>query len=184
MSPERRPSFSTRVPAGDNRDRRVCDFCGFVDYVNPRVVVGVVARWEGRVLLCRRAIDPRKGLWTLPAGFLEERETVEDGARREAREEAGAEVELEGLLAAYSIPRISQVHLFFRARLRSGEVVAGEESLEARLLRWEEIPWDELAFPSVRWALGHYRESQDQAVFPARANPPGELGDYRTGGRR
>lgn len=175
----RGPSFSMKVPEGDNRPRRVCDACGFVDYVNPRIVVGVVAVWEGRILFCRRAIDPRKGFWTLPAGFLEERETVEEGAAREAREEAGAEVELEGLLGVYSVPRISQVHLFFRACLRSAQLAAGEESLEARLFRWDEIPWGELAFPSVRWVLDHYRETEGRDAFPARVNPPGERGDYR-----
>jgi ADP-ribose pyrophosphatase YjhB (NUDIX family) len=180
LTAERAPSFSTKVPEGDTRPRRVCDTCGFVDYVNPRVVVGVVAVRDGKVLLCRRAIDPRKGLWTLPAGFMEERESVEEGARREAREEAGADVDLEGVLGIYSVPRISQVHVYFRARLLPGELVAGEESLEARLFAWEELPWDELAFPSVQWALDHYRETRDSAAFPARSNPPGERGDYRS----
>jgi ADP-ribose pyrophosphatase YjhB (NUDIX family) len=175
----RRPSFSRRVPSGDTRERRVCDHCGFIDYVNPRVVVGAVCAWEERVLLCRRSIEPRRGLWTLPAGFLEEGETLEEGVRREAREEARAELELRGLLAAYSIPRISQVQLFYRARLVSPEVVAGEETLEVQLASWDEIPWDELAFPTVHWALWHFDRVRNLESFAPFTNPPGETGEYR-----
>ncbi len=173
---ERAPSFSKKVPTGDNRPRLVCDECGFVQYVNPKVVVGAVCTWEDRILLCRRAIEPRRGHWTIPAGFLEESESVEDGARREAWEEARAELDLEGLLGLYSVPRISQVQIIFRARLRSPDVAAGEESLEVRLFAWDEIPWDDLAFPSVRWALAHHGEARGQATFAARSNPPGEWG--------
>jgi ADP-ribose pyrophosphatase YjhB (NUDIX family) len=168
---ERSPSFSEKVPAGDNRLRRVCDECGFVDYVNPKVVVGAICTWGDKVLLCRRAIEPRRGYWTMPAGFLEEKEATEDGARREAWEEARAELEIEGLLGVYSVARISQVHIIYRARLRSPDVAAGEESLEVRLFAWEEIPWDDLAFPSVHWSLQHYRDSLGQATFAARTNP-------------
>jgi ADP-ribose pyrophosphatase YjhB (NUDIX family) len=168
---ERSPSFNMKVPAGDNRPRRVCDECGFVDYVNPKVVVGAVCTWGDKVLLCRRAIEPRRGYWTMPAGFLEEKEATEDGARREAWEEARAELEIEGLLGVYSVARISQVHIIYRARLRSPDVAAGEESLEVRLFAWEEIPWDDLAFPSVHWSLQHYRDSLGQATFAARTNP-------------
>ena len=168
---ERPPSFSEKVPAGDNRPRRVCDECGFVEYVNPKVVVGAICTWEDKVLLCRRAIDPRRGFWTMPAGFLEEKESAEDGARREAWEEARAKLELEGLLGLYSVPRISQVHIIYRARLVSPDVSAGEESLEVRLFAWPEIPWDDLAFPSVHWALGHFRDSLGKATFAARSNP-------------
>jgi ADP-ribose pyrophosphatase YjhB (NUDIX family) len=168
---ERPPSFSEKVPAGDNRPRRVCDECGFVEYVNPKVVVGAICTWEDKVLLCRRAIDPRRGFWTMPAGFLEEKESAEDGARREAWEEARAKLALEGLLGLYSVPRISQVHIIYRARLVSPDVSAGEESLEVRLFAWPEIPWDDLAFPSVHWALGHYRDSLGKATFAARSNP-------------
>ena len=165
-------SFRNEVPSGEDRERRVCQTCGFIDYVNPRIVTGVVAHHEGRILLCRRAIEPRKGFWTLPAGFMEVGESVEEGARREAREEAGAELELEGLLAVYSIPRISQVQVFYRARLLNTPE-PGPESLEVMLAGWDEIPWKELAFPSVRWALDHYRETRDQATFVPFANPPG-----------
>ncbi len=163
------PSFSKQIPAGDDRERHVCDRCGFVDYVNPKIVVGAVATdVHGRILLCRRAINPRRGYWTLPAGFLEEGESVEDGAAREAREEACAALEIDALVGVYSIPRISQVQLFFRARLASG-VAPGPESLETALVRWDAIPWDVLAFPSVSWALNDWRASLDQvAVVPAR----------------
>ncbi|HEV7691228.1 MAG TPA: NUDIX hydrolase [Hyphomonadaceae bacterium] len=173
MSAERVPiSFKDEVPAGEDRLRRVCQTCGFVDYVNPRIVTGVVALQGDRILLCRRAIDPRKGFWTLPAGFLELGESVEQGAAREAQEEAGAELELEGLLAVYSIPRLGQVQIFYRARLLN-EPKAGTESLEVALVRWDEIPWKELAFPSVRWALEHHQASEGQTGFAPFSNPPG-----------
>jgi len=170
-------NFSRRVPDGDNRPRLVCDSCGFVSYENPKVVVGSVCSVGDRILLCRRAIMPRLGYWTLPAGYLETHETTADGAMREAMEEACARIEIDALLAVYNVPRISQVQVIYRARLLS-DVAAGPESQEVGLFRWEEIPWDDLAFPSVRWALHHYREVRDQAVFSARTNPPGEHGDY------
>jgi ADP-ribose pyrophosphatase YjhB (NUDIX family) len=175
-APSRPPSFALKVPEGDNRPRRVCEGCGFIDYVNPKVVVGVVCEWEGRVLLCRRAIEPRRGHWTMPAGFLEEGESVEAGAQREAWEEARADVELTGLLGVYSIPRISQVHVTFRGRLRSPAVSAGEESLEVRLYGWDDIPWSDLAFPSVEWALHDFAAARGRDVFSASSNPPGSLG--------
>lgn len=172
MSDPRIPiSFSHQVPAGEDRERRVCQTCGFIDYANPRIVTGVVAYAEDRILLCRRAIEPRKGFWTLPAGFMELGESVEEGARREAREEACAELEIETLLGLYSIPRIGQVQIFFRARLINAPS-PGPESLEVGLFRWDEIPWKELAFPSVRWALGHYRESAGTTGFAPFGNPP------------
>jgi ADP-ribose pyrophosphatase YjhB (NUDIX family) len=162
---ERAPSFTPRIPAGDNRERAVCDHCGFVDYVNPRIVVGVVGTWEDRVLLCRRAIEPRKGFWTIPAGFLEQGETPEEGAAREAAEEAGADVAIDALLGVYSIPRISQVQMMFRGRLRSAAILAGEESLEVGLVAFGDIPWPELAFPSVEAALRHFHEVRSQETF-------------------
>lgn len=165
-------SFSPRIPPGEDRERRVCDTCGFVDYVNPRIVAGVVAHQNGKILLCRRAINPRKGFWTLPAGFMELGESVEDGARREAAEEACAELELEGLLALYSIPRIGQVQLFFRARL-TNQPTPGPESLEVGLFQWDNIPWSELAFPSVKWALDNYHATKEQARFIPFGNPEG-----------
>ena len=170
--------FIRAVPDGDDRERLVCPDCGFVDYENPKVVVGSVVRWEDRILLCRRAIPPRIGFWTLPAGYMEVNESAADGAAREAWEEACAKIEIEAVLAVYSIPRISQVQVIYRARLLSPEIAAGPESEEVGLFGWDEIPWDDLAFPSVRWALGHYDEVRELADFTARTNPPGEFGDY------
>ncbi len=166
-------SFSTAIPEGEDRERRVCDTCGFIDYVNPRIVTGVVAiSADGRILLCKRAIEPRKGYWTLPAGFMELGESVEDGCRREAREEACAELDLQGVLAVYSIPRIGQVQIMYRARLLN-EPAPGPESEAVQLVEWDDIPWDQLAFPSVRWALDHWRESRDQPVLAPFSNPAG-----------
>ncbi|MFN4312282.1 MAG: NUDIX domain-containing protein [Ferrovibrio sp.] len=170
--------FSERMPDGDNRDRLVCDDCGWIHYVNPKVVVGAVIGHDGRILLCRRAIEPRKGFWTIPAGYMEERETSEAGAAREAREEACAEIKIDALLAVYNIPRISQVQLIYRATLAAPDFAAGPESLEVRLFAWDEIPWADLAFPSVHWALSHYRAVQGLERFPAHTNPPGEVGNY------
>jgi len=148
------------IPEGDNRERMICAECGFVLYDNPKIVVGSVPRWGDRLLLCRRAIHPRKGYWTLPAGYLELNESTSAGAEREAWEEAFARIRIEGLLAIYDIPRISQVQLIYRARLLDPGVAPGPESLEVRLFGWEEIPWEELAFPSVRWALTQEHEVQ------------------------
>lgn len=142
-----------RTPEGDHLPRRVCPQCGTIHYENPRVVVGCVAVFESRLLICRRAIEPRRGFWTLPAGFLENGETMEDGAARECREEALATVEVGSLLMLANVPHAHQVHAFFRARLPAPEFGAGPESLEARLIDEGEIPWGDLAFPSNRAAL-------------------------------
>jgi ADP-ribose pyrophosphatase YjhB (NUDIX family) len=181
MSRSAEPPIGPRVPkipVGDDRERLTCPDCGFVQYDNPKVVVGAVARWHDRILLCRRAINPRKGYWTLPAGYLELNETVEAGVQREAWEEARAKLALEGVLAVYNIPRLSQVQIIYRARLLTDDVSAGPESQEVALFAWDELPWDDLAFPSVRWALRHHREIGPTEVFAARSNPGGENGDY------
>lgn len=172
------PTFAREVPDGDTAERMVCRQCGFIHYENPKVVVGSVVTWGDRILMCRRAIEPRRGFWTLPAGYMEAGELSADGAKREAMEEACARIEIDGLLAVYNIPRQAQVQLIYRARLTSPDIAAGPESLEVRLFAWDEIPWGELAFPSVRWALHHFREVRNETVFAARGNPPGELGDY------
>ena len=164
-----------RIPPGDTLERRVCDECGFIDYVNPKIIVGSVCTWQDRFLLCKRAIDPRKGYWTIPAGFMELNETTAEGAVREAREEACADIEINALLGVYNIARISQVQLIFRARLISPDVAAGPESEQVGLFAWDEIPWDQLAFPSVTWALHHFREvgtSTDFAPRPEGSLPP------------
>lgn len=163
--------FEKAVPEDDNRERLVCRDCGFINYQNPKIVVGSVVTFEDRLLLCRRAIEPRHGYWTLPAGFLEEHETVEHGAAREAREEACADIVIESLLAVYSITHISQVQIMFKARLDEPEFGVGPESLEVKLFGWDEIPWDELAFPSVDWALNQYESVKGQAAYPPFTNP-------------
>jgi ADP-ribose pyrophosphatase YjhB (NUDIX family) len=164
-------SFVRQIPEGDNRERMVCADCGHIAYENPKVVVGAVVVADDRVLMCRRAIEPRKNFWTLPAGYMELNESAAQAAAREAWEEAQAAITIDGLLAVYSIPRISQVQLIFRAHLTSPVFAAGPESLEVALFRWDEIPWDMLAFPSVKWALDHHREAAATQDFAARGNP-------------
>lgn len=146
-------NFVRRMPEGEDRERLVCGDCGYVAYENPKIVVGSVVSDGGRILLCRRAIEPRHGFWTLPAGYMELGETAEEGARREAWEEARARLELDGVLAIYSIARIGQVQIIYRAHLAEPGFAPGPESLDVRFFAWEEIPWDELAFPSVHWSL-------------------------------
>jgi ADP-ribose pyrophosphatase YjhB (NUDIX family) len=167
-----------RIPDGDDRERLVCPDCGFISYENPKVVVGSVALWDNTILMCRRAIPPRVGFWTLPAGYLETGETSEAGAAREAWEEARARIKIDTLLALYNIPRISQVQLIYRATLSNPNISPGPESLEVGLFLWDDIPWDDIAFPSVRWALDHYIETREAVGFQPCANPAGETGDY------
>lgn len=164
--------FILKVPEGDDRERRVCSDCGFVDYVNPKIVAGAVVTKDDKILLCKRAIEPRKGYWTLPAGFMEEGESVEEAARREAHEEAEAVIEIERLLAMYSVPRISQVQIMFKATLES-DIAPGPESEEVGLFDWADIPWRNLAFPTVVWALTHYAQIRGQSDYPPFVNPPG-----------
>jgi len=150
---------SYRVPKDDNRERAVCDDCGEVHYRNPLVVVGCVAERDGKVLMCKRAIEPRYGYWTLPAGFMELGETVAGGAARETLEEALATVELGHLFACVDVVDAGQVHLFYTGRL-VGDFGAGEETLEATLMSEQEIPWDDIAFQSVAFALRKYFEDR------------------------
>ncbi len=171
--------FDRKVPEGEDRERLICRDCGFINYENPKVIVGAVCVWEDKFLLCKRAIPPRMGYWTIPAGYMELHETAEQGAAREAVEEANAIIETDALLAVYSIPRISQVQLIYRAKLLSPKVSPGPESLEVKLVRFEEIPWDELSFPSVTWALKHYAESKHMKAFPPFEVPVGELDRLR-----
>jgi ADP-ribose pyrophosphatase YjhB (NUDIX family) len=149
------PSFEHRVPVGDDRERLVCADCGHIDYQNPNVVVGTVVASHGKVLMCRRAIEPRRGYWTLPAGYLELGETLEEGAAREAMEEATAAISLDGILGVFSVARIGQVQVIFRGRFADSErpqFASGPESLDVALFEWDEIPWNEIAFPTVHWA--------------------------------
>ncbi|NEX20163.1 NUDIX hydrolase [Thiorhodococcus mannitoliphagus] len=145
-----------RIPQGDNRERHVCDLCGTIHYQNPKVVVGCIPEWEDKILLCRRAIQPRHGLWTLPAGFMERGETTREGAARETLEEANARVEIGALYSLFNLPHIDQVYMLFRARLLDLDFSPGEESLEVRLFAESEIPWDVLAFQTIRETLDLY----------------------------
>lgn len=172
------PSLIKTVPDGDTHERSVCGHCGFVNYENPKIVVGSVVRHEGKVLLCKRAIEPRRGFWTIPAGYMELLETPEDGARREAREEANADLALSELLAVYTVPRLSQVQLIYRATLKTPEFSAGEESLEVGLFEWDEIPWGEIAFPTVHWALSHDRAVENGEASAPFKNPEGQTTTY------
>jgi ADP-ribose pyrophosphatase YjhB (NUDIX family) len=150
------PTFERRVPEGDDRERMICADCGHIDYQNPKVIVGTVVTWYGKILMCRRAIEPRRGFWTLPAGYLELGETLEEGAAREAMEEATADIRLDGILGVFSVARIGQVQVIFRGRfvdLERPHFASGPESLEVALFAWDEIPWNEVAFPTVQWAL-------------------------------
>lgn len=155
-----------RIPPGDNRERACCPGCGAIHYVNPKIVVGTIPVFENKVLLCKRAIEPRHGFWTLPAGFMEIKETTHESALRETWEEAGARVELGPLFTMFDVVQAEQVHMFFRASMVTADFFAGEESLDVQLFAEEDIPWDELAFKTVSTTLrlffedrkaGHYR---------------------------
>ncbi len=150
----------TIVPAGDTRPRRVCPACQSVHYENPLVVVGCVPEYAGKILLCRRAIEPRLGFWTVPAGFMENGETLQQAAARETQEEALAKVEIGSLLTVVHVLHAQQVHVFFRATLREPEFGAGVESLETMLVAPGEIPWADIAFPSTDYTLKRYLEDR------------------------
>jgi len=158
-----------RVPPGDSLARWVCDACGEIHYENPKVVVGTVPEWDGRLLLCRRAIEPRYGFWTLPAGFMENDETVGDAALRETEEEAGARIELVEPYTMLSVPHVNQVHVFYRARLLDLEFKPGEESLEVALFDEEKLPWKEIAFRTVGMTLRHWFADRKNGAFVFRA---------------
>jgi ADP-ribose pyrophosphatase YjhB (NUDIX family) len=166
------PEFVRQVPQGDNRERLMCPDCGHIAYENPKMVVGSVVVEAGQVLLCRRAINPRLGYWTLPAGYLELGETAEEGAAREAFEEAEARIALDGVLALYSLARIGQIQMIFRARfVGPPKFSAGPESLEVGLFSWDDIPWSDIAFPSVRWALHDWRRVGSGMLAAPSTNP-------------
>jgi ADP-ribose pyrophosphatase YjhB (NUDIX family) len=156
---------SRRIPPGDDRPRHVCDACAAIHYQNPKIVAGCVPEHAGRVLMCRRAIEPRHGYWTLPAGFMENGETTAAAAAREAHEEALARVEIGAMFCYLDLPRINQVHIFFLARLLNADWGAGAESLEVRLFEEEEIPWAELAFPSIEIALDRWMADRRRGTF-------------------
>jgi len=151
---------TSRIPPGDDRPRHICDACGTIFYSNPKIVAGCIPQWGEQLLLCRRAIEPRSGLWTLPAGFMENGESTAEAAARETLEEANARVEMGPLFAYLNIPALSQVYVIFLARLMDLDFSAGAESLEVRLFHEHEIPWQELAFPSIERALRLYFEDR------------------------
>ncbi len=154
-----------RVPPDDNRERATCTACGEIHYENPLNVVGTVPFWGDQVLLCKRNIEPRRGLWTLPAGFMELGESVAEGALRETVEEAGAQVELLQLFTVLNVARVGQVHLFYTARMHNTTLAPGPETMEARLFRQDEIPWDQLAFRTVRQTLEHFFADRQRGHF-------------------
>ncbi|MBB5201286.1 ADP-ribose pyrophosphatase YjhB (NUDIX family) [Glaciimonas immobilis] len=149
--------MALQIPADDTRQRFVCDNCGTIHYQNPKMVVGSIPVWEHQgevsILLCKRAIEPRLGFWTLPAGFMENDETTEDAARRETEEEAGAKIKLHTLFSMINVPHVHQVHLFYRATLLDLDYVAGIESLEVEMFTEAQIPWEDIAFPTVTYTL-------------------------------
>ena len=149
-----------RIPEGDTLPRHVCSACSIIHYENPKIVVGCIPEWEDKILLCRRAIEPRQGLWTLPGGFMENSESLVQGAERETREEANARVEIGELYSIYSLPHINQVHVLFRARLLDLDFKPGIESLDVKLFQEAEIPWDTLAFRVIREPLNRYFEER------------------------
>ena len=155
----------SRVPPGDSLPRHVCDGCGSIHYVNPKLVLGAIPEWEGRLLLCRRAIEPRYGYWTLPAGFMENGETAAEAAARETMEEAGARVELLDAFSMISVPYVNQVHVFYRARLLDLDFKAGVESLEVALFEEAKVPWKDIAFRTVGLTLKHWFADRARGKF-------------------
>ena len=153
------------IPAGDTHPRHVCPACGTVHYQNPKMIVGTVPEWEDKILLCRRAIEPKHGLWTLPAGFMENGETTAQGAARETLEEANARVEIASLYTLYNLPHINQVYLMFRAKLLDLDFGPGMESLEVELFEEKDIPWDQLAFRTVEATLRAYFHDRTNGAF-------------------
>ncbi len=153
------------MPAGDNRLRSVCSACASVHYINPRIVIGTIAHWEGKILLCKRAIEPRYGYWTLPAGFMECGESTSEGALRETLEEAGAKVELDGLFSVIDVPHTEQVHMFYYGKVVDGNYSAGEESLEVALFDEADIPWKDIAFRTVALTLEWYFADRKRGTF-------------------
>jgi ADP-ribose pyrophosphatase YjhB (NUDIX family) len=150
---------SLKIPEGDTIPRFVCESCGRIHYQNPRMVVGCIPVWQNKILLCKRAIEPRYGKWTIPAGFLENNETVEQGAIRETIEESGADVSIVRLHSLYSLPHVNQVYAIFLADMNSENFKAGDETLECKLYEISDIPWDEIAFTAVHFSLKKYMEN-------------------------
>ena len=149
---------SLKIPEGDNRERYVCDSCNTIHYSNPNVVVGTLPAFEDKILLCKRAIEPRVGLWTVPAGFLENGESLLQGAWRETKEETQAEVDIKEILTIFNIPQINQIYVIYRADIEDNSFGPTSESLDVQLFSYDEVPWEELAFPFVPKTINHYYE--------------------------
>lgn len=158
-----------KVPEADDRPRHVCESCDVIHYQNPKIVAGCLPVWKDRVLLCKRAIEPRLGYWTLPAGYMELGETTLEAALRETREEANARVELHGLYMLMNLPHVNQVYLMFRSRLLDLDFSPGIESLEVELYREQDIPWNDIAFTTIRYTLKHFFEDRERGDYPFRA---------------
>ncbi|MFA7430560.1 MAG: NUDIX hydrolase [Rhodospirillaceae bacterium] len=179
--PRPRGPNTLKTPEGDDRLRKTCLDCGFIHYENPKVIVGAVCTWQESpaapelYLMARRGIEPRLGFWTMPAGYMELNETTEAGAAREVWEEARARVEIDALLGLYNIPRINQVHLIYRARMLTAAHGAGSESIETALFTWEELPWHDLAFPTVEWALKAHHALRGHRDFAPQGVPPEDV---------
>ena len=177
-------AVTERIPQGDNRPRFICDHCQHIHYQNPRIVAGCLVTDQRHVLLCRRAIEPRHGFWTLPAGFMENGETTEQAALRETWEEARARVTAQQLYMLFNLPHINQVYMFFRGQLADAHFAPGDESLEVRLFSEAEIPWEQLAFPTIGKTLKQYFADYPRQQFPVRMAdinwPPGHVRSGRT----
>ena len=154
--------FRLTVPEGDHLERAICDHCGFIDYHNPRVVVGALPIFENQILLARRAIEPRRGYWTVPGGFMEKGESLQQGAARETWEECLARIEVGPLLGMFTVPHIAQVQVFFYADVPDGKAEAGPESLEVRWFAFDDIPWDDYSFPASKKTIAHYLRLKDR----------------------
>jgi len=163
-------AITQRIPEGDNLPRFVCEQCDTIHYQNPNIVTGCIPVYGDKILLCKRAIEPRYGLWTLPAGFMENQETLEQAAMRESAEEAHANVELEQLYTVFSLPHVNQVYIMFRARLLDESFKPGIESLEVKLFSEDEIPWDELAFRTIHYSLKYYFEDRRTGHYVMRSH--------------
>ena len=170
--------INIQIPPGDDRQRYVCNHCGFIHYQNPRIVAGSLPVWKDQILLCRRAIEPRYGLWTLPAGFMELGETTLEAAIRETREEANARIQIKGLYVVINLPEVNQVYMMFRAELLNLDFGPGTESLDVRLCREADIPWDELAFGTIRHTLNHYFNDRREGAFPLHMGDIVKEGDH------
>lgn len=173
-------AINKQIPEGDTRERHVCANCQTIHYQNPKIICGSLAVWENKVLLCRRAIEPRHGYWTLPAGFMENDESTLEAAAREAREEACAQVRIGELYSMFNIVPINQVYMMFLADLHEGQFGTGEESLECQLFAEEEIPWDKIAFKAIHQTLKNYFHDKQHNHFKFRMHTFHSNGDFST----